>query len=215
MIARYATFVLIPALVFLLAPALAGGAYLAHPGPWLGFVLGVVTLASQPPLTPAALVSDASDQRSALGIFLAVVVANLASVVQFASRAAVLPAPASWWVAVGTLCALGGMGLRLWAIRSLGRFFTSSVMVQEGQRVLTDGPYRWLRHPSYTGTLLTALGIAVMVASPLGILATVALVLPAYVYRIRVEERTMVAGLGAAYAAYRERTPALFPWPSR
>lgn len=88
-------------------------------------------------------------------------------------------------------------------------------MVQEGQRVLTDGPYRWIRHPSYTGTLVTAFGIAVMVASTLGMLATIAVVVPAYAYRIRVEERTMLAGLGQAYTTYRERTPALFPWPSR
>jgi protein-S-isoprenylcysteine O-methyltransferase Ste14 len=211
-IARHASFVALSVGIFLLAPAFAGRAWLMHPAPWLGFVLGVVTMASQPPLTPQALVTDAGDKRSALGIFLAVVATNLVSMIDFAHRLAPVPSPVSWWVVAGATIAIGGIVLRLWAIRTLGRFFTSAVMVQAGQRVLTDGPYRWMRHPSYTGSLMTVFGTAVMVASFAAMVTTIVLVLPAYGYRIYIEEKTMMAGLGDDYVAYRGRTPALFPW---
>jgi protein-S-isoprenylcysteine O-methyltransferase Ste14 len=89
------------------------------------------------------------------------------------------------------------------------------VVVQEGQRVLSDGPYRAVRHPSYTGSILTVIGTATALGSVLGVIAAFALVVPAYMYRIRVEERTMIAGLGEEYGRYRARTQALLPgWPA-
>ncbi len=208
---RLLTYLAIPAAVFLLAPALAGASYLRHPGPWAGFVCAFLTLSSQPPLSPADLVTDPNDRRSALLIFLAVVIANLASVLQFAARDVVTPAPASATVAGGIAIAALGMGLRLVAIRTLGRFFTSAVVVQDDQRVLSHGPYRWMRHPSYTGSILTVTGTAIALGSVLGLGLVGAAVVPAYLYRIRVEERTMLAGLGEEYARYRARTPALLP----
>lgn len=205
----------IAAAIFLAAPGVAGWSYLLHPAPWMGFVLGVLTLASQPALSPKAALTDERDRQSAAAIFLAVVVANLVAVVQYAWRPAVYPPAGSLLVVAGLAVAIAGMALRLWAIRTLGPFFTSSVMVQEGQRVFTSGPYAVMRHPSYTGSILTVLGMALALASPLGVALVAVAVVPAYLYRIAVEERTMIAGLGADYAAYRERTPALFPLMSR
>jgi protein-S-isoprenylcysteine O-methyltransferase Ste14 len=213
--ARLVAYAAIAALIFLAAPAAAGWPYLAHPAPWLGFALGVVTLASQPALTPIEALTDPQDRRSAVLIFVAVVVANVGSVLQFAWRPTVAPPPSSLLVVFGLAIAVAGMALRLWAIRTLGRFFTSSVTVQEGQPVLTTGPYAAMRHPSYTGSILTVLGMAIALRSPLGLVLVATVVVPAYLYRIRVEERTMLTGLGDDYAAYRARTPALVPaWRS-
>ena len=119
------------------------------------------------------------------------------------------------WTGCGILLLTVGTAFRLWAIRTLRNNFAATVQIKPGQQLITSGPYRWLRHPSYTGTLLTVFGTVLALASAVGMGATIALVLPAYLYRISVEERTMVAGLGEAYASYRKRTPALFPWPSR
>ncbi len=216
MIARLATYVTIPAIVFVLPPMIAGWSYLLHPAPWAGFFLGFLTLASQPPLTPTTLVADVGDRRSALLILVALVVTNIAAVAQFSSGPGIAPSAGSPWVIVGLAVAGGGMALRLWAIRTLGKFFTSSVVVQEGQHVITAGPYRWMRHPSYTGSVLTVLGTALAFASWIALLLVGGLVLPAYLYRIKVEEQTMLARLGDAYAAYRARTPALLPlWPPK
>jgi protein-S-isoprenylcysteine O-methyltransferase len=105
-----------------------------------------------------------------------------------------------------------GLALRLWAIRTLGEFFTSTVRVREGQRILSNGPYRVVRHPSYTGTLLTLTGIALALGSMIGLLMIVCVNVPAYLYRIRVEEDALLAGLGRDYARYRETTWRLVPY---
>src|SRR5271165_2441425 len=53
-----------------------------------------------------------------------------------------------------------GMVLRIWSIVHLGKFFTVNVAIQEGQRVIQDGPYRFVRHPSYSGSILAIVGLA-------------------------------------------------------
>ena len=56
---------------------------------------------------------------------------------------------------------------------TLGRFFTYDVTIQPGHRVVTSGPYRWVRHPSYTGGLLGLLGLGVALGSGAAVLALV------------------------------------------
>ncbi len=65
--------------------------------------------------------------------------------------------PALSWVGVAMMWA--GMAFRLWAIQTLGAFFRTSVVVQEGHQLVTAGPYRWLRHPAYTGVIITMVGL--------------------------------------------------------
>lgn len=201
----------VPTAVFLVAPAVAGPEYLRHPAPWAGFVCAVLTLASQPALSTAELLEDSRDKGSALGILLAVVLANAASVAEFSWRDFVLPEVDSLWTIAGVLVAAGGMALRLWAIQSLGRYFTSTVSFVEGQRVKTNGPYRFVRHPSYAGSLATVVGTAMALGSALGLILAGAMVVPAYLYRIRVEERQLIELLGDEYTRYRDSTPALLP----
>lgn len=210
-VSRYASHIAVPAAVFLVAPAVAGAEYVLHPAPWAGFVCGCVTLASQPALSSVELLKDSSDKGSALGILLAVILANAASVAEFSQRDPVLPEVGSSWTIAGILLAACGMALRLWAIKVLGRYFTSSVSFVAGQSVTIAGPYRLMRHPSYAGSLATVAGTALALGSALGLVLVGAVVAPAYLYRIRVEERQLVAMLGYEYTIYRDSTPALFP----
>lgn len=117
------------------------------------------------------------------------------------------------WVifVAGILVALAGIGLRLWAIRVLGRFFTSVIAVSPDQQVVDHGPYRLIRHPSYTGALITVLGAALCLANWLSLAAIVPVFL-AYSYRIRVEESSLEGQLGHAYSDYRQRTKRLVPF---
>jgi len=85
-------------------------------------------------------------------------------------------------------------------------------MVQTGQTVIESGPYRVLRHPSYTGALVIALGVTIALASPVGAALCLVVGIPAYLYRIAVEERTLSSQLGEPYRAYRTRTSRLIPW---
>jgi protein-S-isoprenylcysteine O-methyltransferase len=111
----------------------------------------------------------------------------------------------------GVVAMAVGIVFRFWAIRVLGRHFSVRVAIQPEHRLITSGPYRWLRHPCYTGTLLTVMGVpAALGVWPLTPFAGV-LFLVGHSYRIRVEERMMAETFGAAYDSYRRRTWRMVP----
>jgi protein-S-isoprenylcysteine O-methyltransferase Ste14 len=115
------------------------------------------------------------------------------------------------FVLVGIVLMIAGMALRWYAIRTLGRSFTLTVATQSGQRVMDHGPYRVVRHPSYTGSLITILGIVIACADPLSLLALVPALI-GFAYRIRVEEAVLSENLGDAYRSYMRRTRRLIPF---
>ena len=105
-----------------------------------------------------------------------------------------------------------GAALRWYSIFYLGRYFTVDVGVAEGQPVIDTGPYRLIRHPSYTGVLLEFLGLAFCVGNVGSMLLLMVLVFLVFSYRMRVEEVALEKGLGDAYASYRRRTKRLIPF---
>jgi len=107
---------------------------------------------------------------------------------------------------------LGGVAFRWWAIATLGKFFTFDVAVQSGQKVVDTGPYRYIRHPSYTGTLMTQVGIGLALGNWAGMLALMVCMAIAYSYRISVEEQALVAALGEPYKQYMRRTRRIIPF---
>jgi protein-S-isoprenylcysteine O-methyltransferase Ste14 len=101
--------------------------------------------------------------------------------------------------------------------RALGAQMTPEIRVQEGHRLIRTGPYRYVRHPVYTGILLTALGQTLLFLSPLAGSLTILLAVLA-VYRARLEEELLGSpeAFGAEYAAYATRTGRFLPkWPTR
>lgn len=104
-----------------------------------------------------------------------------------------------------------GLGLRAWAVACLGRSFRTTVEVASGQAVVSTGPYRWVRHPSYTGLLLIVLGCGLGAADWASVALAAVLPLPGVLRRIRVEEAELGRVLGAPYAAYEARTARLIP----
>src|SRR5207302_2017957 len=107
---------------------------------------------------------------------------------------------------------LGGMAFRNWAVFTLGRFFTRVVQVVPGQTVVERGPYRWIRHPSYTGGLVAVLGIGVSMANLLPVVVIGAAHAVTYGYRIRIEERALAESIGEPYREYMRRTKRLIPF---
>jgi protein-S-isoprenylcysteine O-methyltransferase Ste14 len=105
-----------------------------------------------------------------------------------------------------------GIAFRYYAMRVLGKFFTFQVTTQAGQTVVTDGPYRWIRHPSYTGAFITVIGFGLALGNAAGMAALVGCVALGYFYRIRVEERMLVESLGQPYREYMTRTARLVPF---
>ena len=122
-----------------------------------------------------------------------------------------LPGGVPWGLAGAGVWAAGA-ALRWWAIRHLGRFFTVDVAVAAGQKVVDDGPYRLVRHPSYTGLLLESAGLGLAMDHVLGFALLVVPLLLVLLHRIRIEEQALRQGLGEPYAAYCQRTRRLVPW---
>jgi protein-S-isoprenylcysteine O-methyltransferase len=122
---------------------------------------------------------------------------------------ATLAAPALW---TGLLLMAGGMVLRLWSVRVLAEHFTVDVSILPGHRLVREGPYRLLRHPSYSGLLLSLLGFAVALADGAALLAVALPAAIAFSRRIRVEERVLHEAFPGEYPGYARQTWRLLPW---
>ena len=112
------------------------------------------------------------------------------------------------WIGV-VLFAAGG-ALRLWPVFVLGRRFSGLVAIQPGHTLVTSGLYGVIRHPSYLGLLVNALGWALAFRSGVGVLLT-AMAIPPLLARIRAEERLLRTQFGGQYDAYCSRTSRLIP----
>ncbi len=112
----------------------------------------------------------------------------------------------------GLALVVGGAALRWLAVLTLGSRFTVDLAIAANHELVRRGPYRILRHPSYSGALLSFVGLGVA----LGNFACVAvLLLPvgfAFLNRMRVEEEMMCAAFPQDYPAYRRATWALAPF---
>ncbi len=136
-----------------------------------------------------------------------VVVVNLTP--RVVASAAIRPGAVAF--AAGTVILLGGLVLRGWSFKALGQYFTHTVMVSSDQPVIATGPYRVLRHPSYAGILLAAVGIGLATANWADLAAMTLLVLAALLWRIHVEENALLATLGDRYRAYAGQHKRLVP----
>jgi protein-S-isoprenylcysteine O-methyltransferase Ste14 len=105
-----------------------------------------------------------------------------------------------------------GIAFRYYCMRVLGRYFTFDVAIHGGQTVVEAGPYRYIRHPSYTGAIITLLGFGLALGNWAGLIALLACGAIGYAYRIRVEESALVTALGDPYRQYMGRTWRLVPF---
>ena len=111
------------------------------------------------------------------------------------------------------LCLFGaGLLLRWYSIAYLGRFFTFDVAVAADHRVVDSGPYRLVRHPAYTGSLLTFLGLGLCGGNLVSLGVLVAPIALAFLRRIAIEEAALTSALGSRYADYAGRTKRLVPF---
>ncbi|WP_089015428.1 methyltransferase family protein [Micromonospora inositola] len=120
------------------------------------------------------------------------------------------PAPNAFALA-GLVVIWIGLALRIWAVLALGGSFSTYIQVEGDQTVVTRGPYRWVRHPSYTGLLLIALGFGIGAGSWLSLLICAIVPLLGLLPRIAVEESELVRVLGEQYRSYQTTTHRLVP----
>lgn len=104
------------------------------------------------------------------------------------------------------------IALRAWSVAALGRFFTVDVAIHDDHQLVAHGPYRWLRHPSYTGVIGCVVALLVLLQNGVSLVVATAGVTAALAHRIRVEESALAATFGSAWAAHCERTWRLVPF---
>jgi protein-S-isoprenylcysteine O-methyltransferase Ste14 len=168
-------------------------------------VIGGIIPRSRRHGTPIRYEDRSSRLLISLSMFLSLMIAFLFA----ASGIASLPSGA-FYLGIGLMIA--GILLRQWSIAVLGRYFSRTVGVQEGQAVVDRGPYRLVRHPAYTGSLLTMVGLGFVLQSWGAVLVLIAFFGAAFGYRIHVEEAVLTSKLGDKYVAYAKKTKRLIPY---
>jgi protein-S-isoprenylcysteine O-methyltransferase Ste14 len=113
------------------------------------------------------------------------------------------------WVGI-SLFALG-MSLIFWSGIILGKMYSADVTLQENHRLVTNGPYKYIRHPRYTGGILLAFGMSLLYNSWVGLTLSFAFI-GVIIFRIRDEEALMQQAFGQEWEHYCQRTRRLFPF---
>ncbi|WP_241657215.1 methyltransferase family protein [Halobacillus salinus] len=143
---------------------------------------------------------DRLERRSFPLILVAIILAVAVSLVMREWEFGVITSPWLWWF--GLIIYAIGVGLRYWGILHLKDQFTRDVSVQKGDKLVSTGPYKWLRHPLYTGLLLIVIGFCLGVGNVwtavfCGVLVTIALL-----HRIHIEEAMLIEAHGDLYRGW-------------
>ena len=124
-------------------------------------------------------------------------------------RFAGFQAPFVFWAGIVIMCL--GFLLRNWSIYVLGKYFRTTVELERGQKVVRAGPYRYIRHPSYSGMILFCIGYGLLAQNWLSLVVAIVLPTAALLYRITIEEAAMAQGIGTEYQQYQKETKKLIP----
>ncbi|WP_230208208.1 isoprenylcysteine carboxylmethyltransferase family protein [Microlunatus sp. Gsoil 973] len=113
---------------------------------------------------------------------------------------------------IGAVVGWLGLLLRWWAFVALGRYFTTVVQVSADQPIIDRGPYRFVRHPGYSGLIVAFLGCGLMLGNWAAAVISAALIAAGLIVRLLREERALVAMRGSAYRDYAKGRARLLPF---
>jgi protein-S-isoprenylcysteine O-methyltransferase len=177
---------------------------------WLGAIYGLSELYLA--LTRQSHRASSRDRGSLLVLWIVIAVSIFLAVqMVWLVPGATVRSPVPFYI-FGFILFLFGLALRWFSIGWLGRHFTVNVAVSPEQKVVDSGPYRYIRHPSYTGALLAFVGFGCCLCNWLSILFLTVPIMAAFLWRIHVEEKALLEALGDNYADYMGRTSRLVPW---
>jgi protein-S-isoprenylcysteine O-methyltransferase len=182
----------------------------------VSLLLGVVYLISELLLTVTRRSrsrTGTKQDRSTLLVVWFVIMVSVAAGIDVAKRwpAVALPHHRSFMFA-GLALFVTGLLLRWWAIITLGRFFTVDVTIEPDHELVERGPFRMVRHPSYTGVLLAFVGLALTLGNWAALLVILVPIGAAFIHRMNVEENALSGVLGQQYTDYMRRTKRLVPF---
>src|ERR1044071_10397113 len=161
----------------------------------LALELGLIYLVSEILLTltrRSRSKTGAKQDRSTLGIIWLVIAVSITAGVFVALnfRAAAL-LHGRMFATAGVVLFVAGLILRWWAIITLGRFFTVDVTIEKNHELVERGPFRMVRHPSYTGVLLAFVGLGLSLRNWAALLVILVPIGAAFIHRINVEENAL------------------------
>src|SRR5436190_24063530 len=182
----------------------------------VSLLLGLVYLISELLLTVTRRShsrTGTKQDRSTLRVVWLVIVVSVAAGTYVAKQwpVAALPHQRSFEFA-GVALFIAGLFLRWWAIITLGRFFTVDVTIEKDHEVVARGPFRVVRHPSYTGVLLAFVGLGLSLRNWAALLIILLPIFAAFNHRMNVEEDALSGALGSQYTDYMRRTKRLVPF---
>jgi protein-S-isoprenylcysteine O-methyltransferase Ste14 len=158
-----------------------------------------------------SVMGQRSDRGSMIGIFVSIFAA-IYGALHFARFAdARIAAPPQYLVLGGLILIWAGIVLRVWAVRTLGRYFRITVTTQEDHKLIEAGPYRRMSNPAYSGGMLTLAGVGLAFGNWLSLASMVLFPLIGFVWRIKVEEASLAARFGDDFTRYRRARWALIP----
>ena len=112
---------------------------------------------------------------------------------------------------IGLAAMMAGIALREWSVFTLGRRFSVAVTTHPSQTLVTCGPYRRLRHPAYSGTILTLAGFSLTLGSWAAVPLILVIAFSGFLYRVRIEERALLQAFGSEYQEYMQHTWRFMP----
>lgn len=202
---------LLTALFLVILPACFNTESLSYPQLWIMACVGFLAGILQPSYDPLGRDAPSQDRNTALQIVWTCCLIQVLAV--FEAVYMRYPESMRWDMVTSIVLSLMVLGvmLRTWAVITLGKFFTWHVTTQDGQGLVTHGPFRWLRHPSYTGALLIYLFAPAFLHSWWTFILGWIFLPLAFVRRVQVEEKALKIFFGTEYEKFCEQRARIFP----
>jgi protein-S-isoprenylcysteine O-methyltransferase len=192
-------------------PVLGNRQMLSSPQVWIIFAVGILASVFQPGYNIVKDISESRDNGTELQIIWSVYITQLLAIIEAAYFR--FPESVKWdlFASVSLIIILSGLAVRTWAIYTLGNYFTMHLSIQKGHKVILNGPYKYVRHPSYAGAFLIYAGIPILLHAWVAFIIA-AIILPiAWIRRIHYEEKMLIEELGEEYNSYRKSVKKIIP----
>lgn len=176
-------------------------------------IISFASLLAQPDIDPKEIANNSkTDGFTAALIMGTIVLAQIAAVIEWAYFQTVHPDSVQRVAVIGYVLLILGFGLRTWAIHVLDKHFTATIPTNLKKELVKKGPYKILRHPSYTGGLVGVTAISIILQNTVTPLLTFVCLLLVYLLRISREENHLLKSFGQQFRNYQEKTWRLFPY---
>ncbi len=184
---------------------------LRAPHLWILMLLGILASLLQPGYNPITITAKAKDKATGAQIIWSVYLTQLLAILEATYWR--YPASVQWnaITTVALIVAIGGLALRTWAVLMLGPLFTMHIDIQQDHKVVTTGPYRIVRHPSYLGAFIMYVATIVFLQAWFSAIVAVVVLPLAFSRRIHYEEELLQTELGQDYKNYAKSVRRFIP----